>query len=112
MKKSNSDYYSPMLCKKSITAVVAVVSISIAAACSSALYMPDSDNTAPGVNILDLQAGRKLYVSKCGSCHTLVLPEKYSADQWQSLVDKMETKAKITPDEKKLIVEYLTKGKK
>jgi mono/diheme cytochrome c family protein len=101
-----------MLSKKSITGIVASVSISITVACSSALYMPDQVNTAPGVNIIDLQAGRKLYVSKCGSCHTLVLPEKYSADQWQSLVDKMETKSKITPDEKKLIVGYLTKGKK
>lgn len=101
-----------MLSKKCITGIVAVVCISITVACSSALYMPDPDNTPPGANISDLQAGRKLYVSKCGSCHTLVLPEKYSADQWQSLVDKMETKAKITPDEKRLIVRYLTKGKK
>jgi hypothetical protein len=112
LKKSSSDYYFPMLSKKVIHGIAAGLLISIAIACSSALYIPDQNNVPAGSNIVDMQAGRNLYINKCGSCHALVLPEKYSAEQWPSLVDKMEIKSKISPEEKKLILEYLRKVKK
>lgn len=86
--------------------------ISITVACSSALYIPDQNNIVPGSNMLDLQAGRKLYISKCGSCHTLFLPEKYSTDQWPFWLDDMEQKSNLKLQEKKLILNYLTKGLK
>ncbi len=112
MKKFSSDYYSPMLSKKIIRGLVVGTHFSIAVACKPALYIPNQNNISSEVNILDLQTGRNLYIDKCGSCHALVLPEKHSPEQWSSLVDRMEKKSKITPDEKKLILAYLSKGMK
>jgi len=89
--------------------VVAVITI---CACASRLYIPDQNNTATGSSLPELQEGRILYISKCGGCHSLVLPEKHDKEQWPALVDKMEKKAKITLVEKKLILNYLVKGKK
>ena len=110
MKKSRSGYYSPMHSKKNLYGIVLVVIISFTIACSPALYIPDKTNISASASLPDLLAGRQLYVSKCGSCHSLVLPEKHNAEEWQVLVDKMEKKSKITHEEKKLILNYLTKG--
>ena len=109
-KKSNLDYYFPMLSKNIINTIVMVVTIIIICACASRLYIPDQNNTAAGSNLSEIQEGRILYISKCGGCHSLVLPEKHDKEQWPALVDKMEKKAKITQVEKKLILNYLVKG--
>nr|HMT28793.1 hypothetical protein [Bacteroidia bacterium] len=54
--------------------------------------------------------GRKLYVNKCGSCHSLHLPHQYSADVWIKNIDEMQERAKINETEKKLIADYLVFG--
>ena len=51
--------------------------------------------------------GRKLYVGKCAKCHKLYDPAKYSDEQWQIWIDKMSRKAKLQPDQKKLISHYV-----
>ena len=91
---------------KGIVLVAIVVTIS----CAPALYIPEKANVAAGSDLTVLQAGRKLYVSKCGSCHTLILPEKHTGTQWPALVANMEARAKISPEESKLILKYLLKG--
>ncbi len=102
-----------MLSEKIIRGIIAVVVIvSVTAACTSALYIPDAINTPYTASMLDLQAGRKLYIGKCGSCHSLYLPEKYNPEKWTILVDSMTKKADVNPEEKKLIIGYLTKGLK
>jgi mono/diheme cytochrome c family protein len=60
--------------------------------------------------LLQLQEGRKLYVQKCGSCHALYLPEKYSKLQWQKYLDEMQLKASIDNLQKEQILRYVTKG--
>jgi hypothetical protein len=79
--------------------------------CTSELYVPTATDATPTVTFEELQKGRRKYVEKCSSCHALYLPEKYSSAQWRSILDDMEDEAKMNPDEKDLIVKYLTKGK-
>jgi len=92
------------------TTALAAISVSIFVACSSALYMPSKQNIAKNANVEELQKGRAIYVSKCNSCHTLRLPEKYSKTEWAVHLDKMAPRAKITDEEKRLILAYVTKG--
>ncbi len=75
--------------------------------CSSALYKPTPENVTSDASLQELQEGRKLYLNKCGGCHTLILPEKHNAKQWKYWVDTMQVKAKINPAEKELILKYL-----
>jgi cytochrome c5 len=78
--------------------------------CSSVLYNPSPKNTKNIANLEELRTGRKIYVKKCSSCHTLVLPEKFNQEQWKTWVDKMEQRSKLKEGEGKLILKYLTKG--
>lgn len=100
-----------MLCSPKYYLMAMLAAIVVTISCAPALYIPEKENVAAGSDLVLLQAGRKLYVSKCGSCHTLILPEKYTAGQWSYLVARMEVRAKITPEESKLILKYLSKGK-
>lgn len=87
-----------------------MVVIIILIACKSALYIPTTENVAKNVNMEELQKGRAMYIEKCSSCHALYLPEKYSKKVWEKNVNEMAPKAKITDEEKQLILSYVTKG--
>jgi len=90
-------------------AVLAVVVVTIS--CAPALCIPAKDNVASGSDLAELQAGRQLYVNKCGGCHNLLFPGKFTAEQCPAHVVSMEERSKITPDESRLIIKYLVKGK-
>ena len=57
----------------------------------------------------ELEEGYKLYVVKCGNCHNMVAPSKYTTSEWQlTYVNKELEKAKVEePKEKKLISMYI-----
>jgi len=90
---------------------ILLFAVGLIAACGSALYVPSASEVTSKANLEELNEGRVLYINKCGGCHTLFVPEKYSAKEWSGWVDKMEVKAKITASEKEKIIKYLTKGK-
>jgi cytochrome c2 len=57
--------------------------------------------------------GKTLYENSCARCHSLKDPAKYTMHQWPGLVDKMQKRAKITNEQKAIILTYLaTKTKK
>jgi mono/diheme cytochrome c family protein len=63
----------------------------------------------PDLTLSELQHGRTLYVSRCGSCHTLKRPSELPAEQWQSEVSEMRDKngVKLSDAEAQAIVRYL-----
>jgi len=63
----------------------------------------DSQSAAPNV----MEAGRKLYTVKCARCHKFYDPAKYSDAKWREWMDKMSKKAKLKPDQKDILSEYL-----
>lgn len=67
------------------------------------------------VSLEDLQAGSKLYVLKCGNCHNLILPSKYTGAEWEKEYLAREfAKAQVEDDkEKKQITGFImAKAKK
>lgn len=65
------------------------------------------------INTDDLKTGMSLYQKKCGKCHYLYKPEKYSSDKWNQILPKMAKKSNLSETEEKLILKYvLTKSKK
>ena len=109
MKNYNVDYYSLMHYKYKRIGLFILIIIGLIA-CKSALYIPTAENVVKNSNIVELKQGRMLYAEKCSSCHSLRLPEKYTKDQWEKNVNKMAPRAKITEEEKQLILAYVTKG--
>lgn len=76
--------------------------------CTSTLQIPTAiDEQKSGVPLDSLILGRKLYISKCNSCHNLYLPNKFTPEQWDKNVEKMQNRAKITNIEKEAILKYL-----
>ena len=109
MKKFNVVYYSHMHYKNKKIAISLLVIVTLVA-CKSALYIPVAENVTKNANIDELVKGRASYIDKCSSCHSLYLPEKFTKEEWAKKVDKMAPKAKITNQEKQLILAYVTKG--
>ena len=52
-------------------------------------------------------SGKQLYSTSCIRCHKLNEPSKYTSQQWPVIVDKMQKKAKITDEQKAIILKYL-----
>lgn len=77
--------------------------------CSTSLYIPNDKTLDSKESIGDLRQGRAIYINKCGNCHTLYLPDKYSTPQWRFQTTRMAVKAKLNTREKELILRYLTK---
>lgn len=63
----------------------------------------------PDVTLAELEHGRSLYVSRCGSCHVLKRPMELPAEQWASEVSEMRTKngVKLSDAEAQAISRYL-----
>jgi cytochrome c5 len=64
----------------------------------------------PDVTLSELSHGRTLYVSRCGSCHTLKPPAELSPAEWQAEVSDMRAKngVRLSEDEARAIIRYLT----
>ena len=110
MKRFNSDYFFLMLSKKRIRIGLTVLLTGFVFACGTALYLPKEN---PGISNSDLNEmlkGRAAYINKCGSCHALILPEKHSAGEWKTWVEKMALKVDLTPREQEEILKYVTKN--
>jgi hypothetical protein len=87
---------------------IMILYIALLHSCAPLLYIPTISNiTDPSADINELKKGRLLYVKQCGSCHELYLPQKYTPDDWRWHMDRMQTKAKITEEEKDMILKYL-----
>lgn len=62
----------------------------------------------PGITSESATAGYKLYSEKCAGCHQLYHPEKYTIAQWNNILPKMFSKAKVSGEEqRKLIGDYV-----
>ncbi|MEO6098192.1 MAG: hypothetical protein ABIW76_22005 [Fibrobacteria bacterium] len=54
-----------------------------------------------------LKVGRKLYISRCSSCHGLEAPESLTPAEWPEMVARMAENAKVNADQQRAITQYL-----
>ena len=84
-----------------------------AAACSGGLphpNAPDADRATvkwPAVQLTDLKDGRSIYRSKCGGCHRLYLPSKFSPEHWQASMTEMSARAGLNASQRSKLEAYL-----
>ncbi len=60
-----------------------------------------------GMTGRSVSAARKLYTTKCMRCHKSYDPAEYSQPQWESWMTKMRTKARLSPEQDRLLSQYL-----
>lgn len=95
---------------------VGFVALLLAACAGSRVPVPTAADATrasahfPDVTLSELTHGRKLYVSRCGSCHTLKPPAELPAAQWQVEVSDMRAKngVKLSDEEAQAIIRYLS----
>ena len=58
-----------------------------------------------------LTEGYTIYKNKCGSCHYLYRPDKYSEEKWKQEIPEMGEKAKLDSKQVELITRYILTAK-
>lgn len=66
-----------------------------------------SFNDVPPAATVELGPGRDLYLTKCANCHKFYSPADYAPAEWAGWMAKMADKARLTPEESRLISRYL-----
>lgn len=56
-----------------------------------------------GMTPQSISAARKLYTTKCLRCHKSYDPAQYSQPQWESWMMKMRIKARLSPEQDRLL---------
>ena len=61
---------------------------------------------APELSPKEMEAGRKLDVTKCAKCHKLYEPAGYSQAEWDLWMAKMTKKSKLKTQQAELLTRY------
>jgi len=91
----------------------AMICLFTLAGCSDTLHLPTEHDLAlapvngNNMDIESLDNGYNLYVNKCGSCHYLYRPTRFSEEKWKMEVPKMAGKAKLSQEQQELVLQYL-----
>ncbi len=84
--------------------VVAVIAVAMMAAGLAGAAVPPP---VSGLTSQELAAGKKLYASKCASCHMLYQPSRYDDGKWSYWMVKMRQKARLGDDQYEALSKYL-----
>jgi mono/diheme cytochrome c family protein len=90
------------------------VAISLAACAGGLVREPDAKDASwaatrwPGTSVSDLKGGRKVFVSRCSSCHGLPEPSVKTPDQWASVIDEMAPRARLSSGDRDAVLKYLS----
>ncbi len=55
----------------------------------------------------ELVAGKKVYTGKCARCHKMYDPTKYDDRAWDSWMEKMKLKTKLTEVQYRHLTQYV-----
>lgn len=62
----------------------------------------------PDTTRASLERGRELYVARCSGCHPLHPPATQPAARWATVLDQMAPRARLSAEERDLVLRYLT----
>ena len=100
--------------KSKILTLTAVTMLLVSCATKKAPMAP-TDATAPAVTETvkaaeltpELAEGKNLYENSCGRCHKLYEPKKYTKEEWQPILVRMQKKAKLDDTNMASITNYI-----
>ena len=98
-----------MTSRRAATLVGALLGLAVGA-CEVSLPVPNTADAArTKSSVRDLELGRGLYGSRCGSCHALRDPVSIAPKAWSAEVNDMRTKngVHLSDDEAQRITDYL-----
>ena len=73
-----------------------------------AAVLPAETETAKAVALTpELTEGQNLYSNNCAKCHKLFEPKKFTQEEWQPILVKMQKKAKLDDVQMASITNYI-----
>lgn len=72
-----------------------------------ALFAQNPTDSIPQNPADTISIGKTLYENSCVRCHKLNTPNEYTAQEWHGIVNRMQPKARITDQQKTIILRYL-----
>lgn len=79
-------------------------------ACSSSKKTIETNETIEKKEVVlspEQAEGKMLYENNCGKCHALFSADKFTKEQWEPIVLRMQKKARITDEQRDLVFNYL-----
>jgi hypothetical protein len=61
----------------------------------------------PDAHAGELEHGRSLYVTRCGSCHSAPTPAELKAENDDDMVKEMSDRAKLTAEEQQAVLRFI-----
>lgn len=61
-----------------------------------------------GDRVADPADGKRLYETSCNRCHALYMPRSFAPDEWRFYVNKYGRRARLAPNERELVLQYLS----
>lgn len=98
---------------KHVALVFVVAAAAALVSCTSPFPAPVESDAAwaktryPTATVASLTEGRKLFLGRCASCHTLPEPKTHTPDRWPASVKGMADEAKLTAAEEVHVAAYL-----
>lgn len=92
---------------------IAIVFLVFFYCCAPTLLLPTEIDAQrgqqkwPDMDVAQLQEAHRLYKNKCGGCHFLYRPYKYSEEKWLQLLPDMKKEAKLDSLQYELIKKYV-----
>lgn len=103
--------YSRKITQCILCAVVIMIAAQLISSCASSLPVPNDDDvhkySLESNALNELITGRELYIAKCSGCHSLHLPQQFTASSWDTILASMKPRAKINEKESGLIRAYV-----
>ena len=89
---------------------LAILVLAVACAATGVVLPRPSERDAAelGVPLDELRRGRRLYAKKCGACHMLYPPSRYSMEEWEAILESMADKIHVSREENELMRGYLS----
>lgn len=112
---SQAGYVYNIDMKRTLTIVAGI--ILVIAACSrkmipAATKAEQPTSQSASSEETTIAAGKVLYESRCSRCHGLPEVDKWSATQWEPIMESMAPKAKLTDVEKQQVTAYVNANAK
>lgn len=84
-----------------------VLDEALAETTSDRMGVTQDDKTNSNAESEDTLSGSQLWSNNCGRCHNKISPDKYSDHQWELLMKHMRSRANLTGQDTRAILEFL-----
>ena len=91
--------------------LIAVAAIVLISACSKNMYVAyvpaDVDVKNSGSSMQTLNQGMAVFTTNCDKCHALKQPERWTKEEWQKILVRMNKKSKLSESDAELLAAYI-----